>query len=63
MFRVLVEEIAERYPADAPASDPVKRFEQCVDELNLRAVIQAVNLRPRKAREPKTQPAKKEAKA
>ena len=57
MFRVTVEEILEVNPKDAPASDPIKRFEQCVDALDLSAVIAAVNRKPRKPRVAKPKPA------
>jgi hypothetical protein len=54
MFKVVVTEIG-LHP-DTPA---IVRFEQTVDLLDLRAVISAVNQKPRKAREPKAPAPKK----
>jgi len=52
MFKVLVTEINPLADLGAPAVE-VRRFEQTVDELNLRAVIAAVNAKPRRPRERK----------
>ncbi len=52
MFKVVVTEVNAMSDLGAQASE-VKRFEQCVDVLDLRAVISAVNQKPRKPREPK----------
>jgi hypothetical protein len=60
VFKVEVTEVLSI--ADGEPEHMIVRFTQMVDELNIRAVIAATNLRPRKAREPKAQPAKKEAK-
>jgi hypothetical protein len=61
VFKVEVTEVLST--ADGKPEDTIVRFTQIVDELNIRAVIAATNLRPRKAREQKAQNAKKEAKS
>ena len=52
MFKIVVMEINPLAELGAPAAE-VKRFEQCVDELNIRALIAAVNQKPRNPRTPK----------
>ena len=47
MFKVTVTEVGLQ-----DAEKEIVRFEQIVDELNLRAVIAAVNAKPRKPRTP-----------
>jgi hypothetical protein len=45
MFRVTVVEIPEKFGLDEPKE--VKRFEQTVDALDMRKVIDAINYKPR----------------
>jgi hypothetical protein len=52
MYKIVVTEINPLADLGAPAVE-VRRFEQTVDELNLRAVITAVNQKPRAPRKPK----------
>lgn len=58
MFKVEVIEVLSI--ADGEPEHTIVRFTQMVDELNIRAVIAATNLRPRKPREAKAPAAKKE---
>jgi hypothetical protein len=50
MYRVTVEKLLE---PTQPDQDPVKVYEQTVDELDMRLVMQAVIHKPRKPREPR----------
>ena len=49
MFKVVVTEVSQG--TDTPQQ--VVRYEQCVDALDLIAIIEAVNAKPRKVREPR----------
>ena len=51
MFRVIIEEIMQDHSEDCPHT--VKRYEQVVDMLDMPAVMDAVNRKPRKPRERK----------
>jgi hypothetical protein len=54
MFEVIVTEVNQA--ADGTRSGTVERYRQCVDAIDLRAVMAAVNKRPRKSRSRSTQP-------
>lgn len=49
MFRILIEESTQPQQEGTP-TQYIKRYEQTVDELDLRLVMQAVNKVPRKPR-------------
>jgi hypothetical protein len=61
VFKIL---ITEWWPAsqndDRIVPEVMERYSQSVDAIDLPKIIAAVNSRPRKAREPKAQPVKKE---
>lgn len=54
MFEVVITEIQGSFqPGDADGLKKVESYRQTVDALDIRAVMAAVNHRPRKARTPK----------
>lgn len=48
-YKITIEQNPAR-PDDAPAIAPIKIFEQTVESLNLKAVINTINATPRKPR-------------
>ena len=55
-FRILIEEIFPATNLEVERREPVKRFEQVVDVLDLPAVFAAINKPPRKPRARKPKP-------
>ncbi len=55
-YRVTVEEIFESSNLEVERREPIKRFEQVVDAIDLPAVFAAVTTLPRKSRVRKAKP-------
>jgi hypothetical protein len=49
-YRVKIEEIFEASNLEVERREPITRFEQVVDAIDLRRVFQAINAKPRKVR-------------
>jgi hypothetical protein len=63
VFKILITEWTPASQSDnRPVPEVMERYSQSVDAIDLPKIIAAVNSKTRKAREPKAQPAKKEAK-
>jgi hypothetical protein len=64
MFKIVITEWTPASQSDErPVPEVFERYSQSVETVDLKKIIAAVNSKPRKAREPKAQPAKKEAKS